>query len=292
MSQYFSDREKGPRSRINEEISEPAWGGIIAVINSRITDSSFGFRYPLLCPDGRGPCGCDEQTFSLALRGIIPEILWPLDSNIVPPILVILDLLEFCHRAVAKPLPIGFHSYFGHEHFGFDPEEGQTEFRNEINRILARNGIAYELCPDGLVYRIAPPVLRDALLSAIFRTGDAELDLLLETSRKKFLDPNIEVRIEAVEKLWDAWERLKTVEPGKDKKASTQAILDKVTSEPNFRQVIEQEASELTRIGNSFKIRHSEVTKTPLETSEHVDYLFHRLFALIRLVLYSTGRGG
>ena len=292
MSQYFSDREKGPRSRINEEIYETAWGGIIAVINSRIADSSFGFKYPLLCPDGRGPCGCDEQTFSLALRGDIPEISWPLNSNIVPPTLVILDLLEFCHRAVAKALPIDFHSYFGHEHFGFIPEEGQAEFRTEINRILARNGIAYELNPDGLVYRIAPPVLRESLLNAIFRTGDAELDSLLETSRKKFLDPNIEVRTEAVEKLWDAWERLKTIEPGKDKKASTHAILDKVTSEPNFREVIEKEASELTQIGNNFKIRHTEVTKIPLETSEHVDYLFHRLFALIRLVLRSTGRGG
>jgi hypothetical protein len=292
MSQYFSDREKGARPRINEEISESSWGGIISVINARIADSSFGYRYPLACPDGRGPCGCDEHIFYLALKADIPEIELPLNVYNLPPTFAVLDVLEFCYRAVGKPISIDFHTYFGHNHFSFDPEEGKADFINDINRILARNGMTYELSPDGIVTRIAPPVLRDALLSAIFQTGDAELDSLFEISRKKFLDPNIEVRIEAVEKLWDAWERFKTIEPGKDKKASTQAILDKVTSEPNFRKVIEQEALELTRIGNAFKIRHSEVTKTPLETSEHVDYLFHRLFALIRLLLCSTGRGG
>jgi len=39
-------------------------------------------------------------------------------------------------------------------------------------------------------------------------------------------------------------------------------------------------------------IRHTEVGRTPIESPEQLDYLFHRLFALIRLVLRSTGRGG
>jgi hypothetical protein len=39
-------------------------------------------------------------------------------------------------------------------------------------------------------------------------------------------------------------------------------------------------------------IRHTEVNKVAVEDSEHVDYLFHRLFALIRLILRKSGRGG
>lgn len=292
MTQYFSDREKGPKPRIKEEIIESTWGGIIAIINSRIADCSFGYRYPDACPDGRGPCGCDEHTFSLALKAEIPELSWPFYPESVPHTLAVLDLLEFCHRAIGKPISVDFHPFFGHHHFKFDAEEGQAEFRTEINRILARNGLAYELGPDGLVSRLAPTVLREALMAATFHTGDVELDSLLETARKKFFDPDLEIRKESIEKLWDAWERLKTLEePEKDKKASTKAILDKAAPEPNFRQVIEQEAVELTRVGNVFRIRHSEVTKIPLETSEHVDYLFHRLFALIRLLLRTTGRG-
>jgi hypothetical protein len=39
-------------------------------------------------------------------------------------------------------------------------------------------------------------------------------------------------------------------------------------------------------------IRHTEVGKPPIEESPQVDYLFHRMFAMIRLLRKSTGRGG
>jgi len=39
-------------------------------------------------------------------------------------------------------------------------------------------------------------------------------------------------------------------------------------------------------------IRHTETTKTPITKSAHVDYLFHRMFSIIRLLLRSSGRGG
>ena len=54
-----------------------------------------------------------------------------------------------------------------------------------------------------------------------------------------------------------------------------------------FRETLEAEATELTRIGNTFRIRHSETSQTPLENDTHVDYLFHRLFGLIHLLLKS-----
>jgi hypothetical protein len=41
----------------------------------------------------------------------------------------------------------------------------------------------------------------------------------------------------------------------------------------------------MTDIGNGFQIRHSETSQVPLQRNNHVDYLFHRLFALIWLVL-------
>jgi hypothetical protein len=50
-------------------------------------------------------------------------------------------------------------------------------------------------------------VLREELASAQFRTGEEELDRLLEKARKKFLNPDVSTRREALEVLWDAWER-------------------------------------------------------------------------------------
>lgn len=228
----------------------------------------------------------------MALEAEIPSVRWPLSQDRVPTTPAILDIIEFCHRAVGKPNELDHHKILGHSHFHFEVEEGRAAFQGDINRILARNEHAYELGHDGSIVRLAPVVLRDALKSAEFQTGDAELDLLLESARTKYLDPDPNVRRESLEKLWDAWERLKTIEPGKDKKVSVKALLNKAAAELNFRDRLDKEACELTEIGNKFRIRHSETDRAPLELSEHVDYLFHRLFALIRLLLRTTGRGG
>ena len=47
----------------------------------------------------------------------------------------------------------------------------------------------------------------------------------------------------------------------------------------------------LTEIGNGLRIRHSETTQEPVQTLEQIDYLFHRMFSFLRLVLRATGRG-
>lgn len=292
MAEYFSDRELGPRPRTSEEISLPVWRGLVHLIRGRLDDGSFGYRYPLYCPDGRGVCGSDETDFSAAVEGEIPGMKWPPDLRDTPPTPQILDLLEFCHRVIAKPIPVGYHSYFGHNHFEYDREAGQATFREEVNRIFARNGIAFELGGDGRITRLGPPGLREALKHTLFNTGDSDLDSLLETARQKYFSPDPRVRLESLEKLWDAWERLKTLEkPELGKKASTAALLDRAAPEPVFRGVLEREARELADIGNSFRIRHSEVDKVPVDPGDQTDYLYHRMFSLIRFLLRTTGRG-
>ena len=58
------------------------------------------------------------------------------------------------------------------------------------------------------------------------------------------------------------------------------------------RESLEAEARTLTEIGNKFMIRHTEVGKIPIASAEPVEYFFHRMFSIIRLILRSTGRGG
>lgn len=99
------------------------------------------------------------------------------------------------------------------------------------------------------------------------------------------MNRQLKVRKESLEKLWDAWERLKTIGPGKDKATQAQALLSKIAQEPNILARVEKEARELTDIGNSFMIRHTETNKTPINESAHVDYLFHRMIAMILLLL-------
>jgi hypothetical protein len=291
---YFSEGELRPRPRTSEEISEAVWGAIVALIWSRLADGSFGNFYGIECNDGGAIYRVDEEAFSLALRGEVAEIPWPLVPDAAPSTLAMLDLIQFCYQSVAKPIIRSVHTYFGHSHFDFDPVEGRAIFRNDVNRVFSRNGIAYELTAEGGIVRIGPAVLREELLRFTFSTGDGDLDRMLEAARKKFLAPDLNVRNDALEKLWDAWERIKTLEiPGKgNKQASAAQLLDKASSEPNFRKLLEEEARKLTEIGNTFRIRHTEAYNTPIERSEHVDFLFHRLFAMIRLVLRMSGRGG
>src|SRR5699024_1708235 len=254
--------------------------------------------FPEQCPDGQGPIGTDKEALSPAVQAEMPGLSWPLVTSdtvddiffskkepFAPDTVLILDFIEFCHRIVAKPIEGSYHSFFSHHHLSFDKDEGENIYRGDINRLFLRNGLAYVLNENGQIERLAPAVLRESLGRSIFKTGDQKLDAMLEDSSKKFLNPSISTRREAVEGLWHCWERLKSIEDPKNKKKSINALLDKVISGSEFRCLINEEALKLTEIGNSFHIRHSEVGKPEIEDSEHVDYLFHRLFSLISLLL-------
>lgn len=284
---YFSDRELGPRARTEQEISSSVWGGIVVVISTLISTGAFGADFPEECPDHEGVTGTDESLLRLALASELPDFRWPPNAGDLPRTLVVLDFVEFCHRHVANPIQISHHSYYRHNHLDFNRDEGRSEFRENINRIFARNGMDYELQESGKIQRIAPPVLRETLASCEFNTGDRELDTLLASARTKYISSDPTIRRESLEKLWDAWERIKTIEQAPDKRTSVTKLLNRAASEPKFRETLEAEATELTRIGNTFRIRHSETSQTHLEKDAHVDFLFHRLFGLIYLLINS-----
>lgn len=292
---YFSEREQGERPRESDHIGEGAWGGILALLRSRVEDGSFGATYPETCDDGAGPIGTDASALAKGVRAEIPAFIeppWFDGAPDVPGTLYILDLIEFSWRTIGKPNKGGYHSFFNHHHLSFDIEAGRGEFREAVNRIFRRNGLVYELRENGHIERLAPPVLREVLTAAEFGTGDNELDAMLEKARRKFLNPDIAVRRESLEALWDSWERLKTLN-GPNKKAQFPAMLDKTAgpSVPVFRDALEKEARELTRLGNALQIRHAETDREPVSLSSQVDYLFHRLFALVSAILKAEGRG-
>lgn len=285
MRKLFTERMSPPLPRVSEKLNESVRLAVLELVQARIDDNSFGNGFPDQCPDGYANSGVNVRALSANMAAY--RVISPNDSRPRMDVITdseVFDLLEYSYEHIALPLPGNFHSYFGHFHYDYDVDKGRKQFSDEVNRLFERNGIAFEL-KDGQIERLVPSILEESLMQPTFNTGDHALDDLLTSAREKFLNRNIVVRREALEKLWDAWERLKSLRDPSDKKNSVKLLLDRAATEPNFRQRIDIEAKELTDIGNNFFIRHTEVSKPQIADSIQVDYLFHRLFCMIRMIL-------
>jgi hypothetical protein len=216
-------------------------------------------------------------------------VAWPLIPDPIPDTLKVLDLVEFFGRYVSEPKSRTPHSYWRHvDYSDFSRTDGLASYSAHINDLFRLCGHPFRI-ENGQVERLGPSVLSQALLSSIFDTGDVGLNELLEGAKVRFLDPNPTIRRDALEKLWDAWERLKTIEDA-DKKKGADKLLEKAISNIPLKEKIEQEAKTLTDIGNSYRIRHHERGKIELTSEMDVDYLFYRMFGLIWRLLKGTGR--
>jgi len=290
--QYFTDREEGPRPRTIETIDDRVWGGLFSVITGSLSSEAVGWRFPERCPDGGAAAGCDESALRLRFCADMPGVEWPLSASETPLAPTVLDILEFFAASVGEPHEVGFHSYFRHAHLAWDRDRGLEKFVADVNAVLARNGIALELNTDGTARRILPPPVVHAFSwMKSSNNGDSETDALLGAAMRLFLSPKLADRRDAVEKLWDAFERIKTLEPGADKRASAAALLDRVAIPGSaFRENLEVESTALTKMGNTFRIRHSEINQELLREAADIDYVFLRMFAYLTLVLRATNR--
>jgi hypothetical protein len=283
---YYSDKYL---NNFNEQLPQIVWSGIFSIYRRSIDNGALGLNFPVNCTDALVVCGTNEDNFHNSLYAHIPNCPNPLDPKKVPELLVVLDLIEFIYKNIAKPIQNGYHDFFKHYHFKFDKESGKTEFADEINTIFRRNNIQFILNNSGEVKRVFPETI-SAILDTTFNTGDHVLNELLYESTSKIKSPDIKERRNALEKLWDAWERIKTIEPGKDKKASAKAILDKAASTDCYRLLLKDEAEKLTDMGNNFRIRHSEINKKEFEKESQLDYFFLRAFCLIYILLKDSHR--
>jgi hypothetical protein len=239
-------------------------------VSALLSNGSFGQTFPENCPDGYGIIGHDSRLFELMRRRS-----W-ISLNLSPR--------PSANRSRGRSTLT-----FVTTTCALTATRGLREFVDAINSIFARNGVAYELTEDGQAKRILSTELQQLFATTSSHSGDAEADRLLEEARADFTSSRENERRNTLEKLWDAFERIKTPEPGRDKRTQVTALLDK-TAKGKYRVMLEAEATELTRIGNTFRIRHSETTQEPLVQSREADYLFHRMFSFLRLVLSATGR--
>lgn len=158
----------------------------------------------------------------------------------------------------------------------FSKYASSDKFEPEINTILKLNDIPFRLENRKMVNAVDIQIEQSSL-SPIQEVGLKEL---MQLAAKYYNEDNFPI---AVEKLWDAFERLKTYySPTLDKRNSVNKIINIMSGNRlPFTELFEKEFKELTEIGNKFRIRHHETTKIDIENELHYKYFYKRCLSLI-----------
>ncbi len=258
------------------------------------------WKYPEECPDGCGCCGMDYEKFNENMQFEIPA-LFRRSGSIAKPRsthnvfgheetsdkydqYALFDLIEFVAQNVRDIKSRNYHSFFRHNHliFGSTNNIAQT-FVEEINDIFQKTGLLYHLTANLEVERIEEvSVLSDKIADNIAKIDENGIKELLTTAIQKHTSPHPDDQKYAVEKIWDAFERLKTYYQNLDKKGSAAQIIDDMSGGvPEYMDLFDAEFRALTTIGNSFRIRHHETNKIDIVDIRHYDYFFNRCLSLI-----------
>ncbi|MDN5095743.1 hypothetical protein [Aliarcobacter butzleri] len=112
-------------------------------------------------------------------------------------------------------------------------------------------------------------------------TIDQELNKLIEEAKERFKNPS-DKKI-ALEKLWDAFQRIKTYF-GDNKKVSAEELVNLISNDFDF-EFINSEFKTLTKIGDQYNIRHHEKNTILITEDKHIEYLFFRMLALLNLCI-------
>ncbi len=268
---------------------------------------NLAWKYPEYCPDSPDKsvcCGINLTMFNEDMEYEIPT-LFRRDGMIDKPHstrnvfeaeprvdsydqFALLDLIEFIAQNIRDITRRNNHSYYRHDHITFDStNETAGYFVKEINSIFKKTGLLYQLTDQLLVERIEEAtVLSKEMEVIVNQVQEPGLKELVMTAIQKHKSPYPSDQRDAVEKIWDAFERLKTYYTTMDKKASAARIVnDMAGGNATYIDLFNTEFEMLTKIGNNYRIRHHETNKTDITDQRHYDYFFNRCLSLIALAI-------
>ena len=235
----------------------------------------------------------DENNFINTLKYSIPDLYINEAGKVdLPPEenynqLALIDYIEFFAQNIMD-IRVTWNN-FKYRNFEYidclSTKNIRNNFRDEINNIFNLVGITFELTANGNIERINECCsFVDEIQKDIEKVNEDGLEELLEEAVKLYKDPNPVSQKYAVEKLWDAFERLKTYYDANKRQSANKLVDSMATNNEYFLQVFRKEFQVLTEIGNECRIRHHEINKVEIP-EEYYDYLFHRCISLIGLAI-------
>ena len=206
---FFSDRELGKKTRINEEIPNELFNGILALFERY--HNNLAKQFPEHCLDGGAVVGFDRSAFSDTVNALIPNMRFTRCSGYFDECTdkyAILDSVEFVYENLWDYKVGQYHSYFKHDHLDLlNTRECRKSFKDEINKMFERNGVVFYLDTDGKVKRQLPIELDRLIQELKIHTADQRLNELIQQATEDIRKPELKDRTYALEKLWDAEER-------------------------------------------------------------------------------------
>ena len=162
----------------------------------------------------------------------------------------------------------------------------EFDFRPELKRV--KNALLTQLFVNELEDVVNEDITNDAKIlldSNNLVTFDSKLDELIQESMIYIRKSDEKQKQIGLEKIWDAFERMKTFYSN-NKKVSVIKILKEASQKSdNIYNLLEKESTELTKIGNEFQIRHFEYDKEPINSVITKEYLYFRILAFLSLCM-------
>ena len=239
-----------------------------------------------------------EAMFLDRIKLKIPDLCFSSEGNIISPKKVepynqyaLLDYIEFIGKNI-KDITEGWNHPIYKNFWRIECQNTCSVFSNfqsEINELFEDGNLLYRLNDKKEIERIVEnEVLSEKILTDISLIKEDGLKKLLETAIKMHKSPKQQDNKVAVEKLWDAFERLKSYYATKkeEKQQSIETIVTDISGgEEYFKQLFDKEFHTLNDIGNSCHIRHSETWQVDITDIKHYDYFYNRCLSLIALAI-------
>ncbi len=239
----------------------------------------------------------NENTFQNRIKFKIPALFRDENSSriSVPEIsdtydqYALLDFIEFMAQNI-KDISEGWNNQHYQNYWNIDclnTTKVFSEYQNEINEIFTESGLLYTLTVEKIIERVVEnSPLTSEIKNSIATVKEKGTRELLAEAITLHKQPYPESTRDAVEKIWDALERLKTYYITLDKKHSVTKIVSNIShGQAEFTDLFNAEFKSLTDIGNSFRIRHHETNKIDITDTRHYDYFFNRCLSLIALAI-------
>lgn len=295
MVELYSKRNNLRSEHVKtDSMSRDMFEFLIRICNKYITN--LAGKFPQYCPDDKSViCGVDKEMFCLSLKFQVPGLKSDYNYNIEAPAVGeefnqfnVLDYIEYLAEYMQDVEDLDYHAYFQHQHLKVKKtSEIFKEFHEEINDAFQEMGLLYTLSSNKKVERItsSDELIESAIVNINNVKEDGLKELLLDAI-SFYRSPRPGDNHIAVEKIWDALERVKTVCDGVNKKISTEKLIDLISlGDGNYKDLFNTEFKTLTDIGNKYRIRHHETDKIEIIDNNYYDYLFSRCFALVVLAI-------